>query len=170
MPFGRTTVLSHSGASPGGVAVLAVVPEYDLAFAAFGNDPRAMRSMTRFCSGSFVSTLRSRFQISCRTCTRYAISLPTWARTARINFVDLSVVDGQLEEKLAYEPLDDVQERIFTRFAGGSFPVPPRRLYPLARTSSRRSGCRCRHSTVIRANFSSHSMVSANAVRKGGFS
>jgi hypothetical protein len=82
--------------------------------------------------------------------------------------VDLSVVDGQLEEKLAYEPLDDVQERIFTRFAGGSFRVPPRRLYPLARTSSRRSGCRCRHSTVIRANFSSHSMVSANAVRTIG--
>jgi hypothetical protein len=42
VPFGATTVLSISGASPGGVAVLAVVPEYDLAFAAFGNDPRAM--------------------------------------------------------------------------------------------------------------------------------
>ena len=41
-PFGSTTVLSMSGASPGGVAVLAVVPEHDLAFAAFGNDPRAM--------------------------------------------------------------------------------------------------------------------------------
>jgi CubicO group peptidase (beta-lactamase class C family) len=42
MPFGKTTVLSFSGASPGGVAVLVVVPEYDLVFAAFGNDPRAM--------------------------------------------------------------------------------------------------------------------------------
>jgi CubicO group peptidase (beta-lactamase class C family) len=42
VPFGATTVLSMSGASPGGVAVLAVVPEHDLAFAAFGNDPRAM--------------------------------------------------------------------------------------------------------------------------------
>jgi hypothetical protein len=42
MPFGDTTVLSHSGASPGGVALLAAVPEHDLVFAAFGNDPRAM--------------------------------------------------------------------------------------------------------------------------------
>src|SRR5215470_14724177 len=41
-PFGETTVLSMSGASPGGVAVLAVVPAHDCAFAAFGNDPRAM--------------------------------------------------------------------------------------------------------------------------------
>jgi hypothetical protein len=47
--------------------------------------------------------------------------------------VDLSVVDGQLEEKLAYEPLDDVQERIFTRFAGGSFRVPPRRFVPVGK-------------------------------------
>ncbi len=42
VPFGETTVLSMSGASPGGVAILAVVPGHDLIFAAFGNDPRAM--------------------------------------------------------------------------------------------------------------------------------
>ena len=42
MPFGTTTVLCISGSSPGGVAVLAVVPEHDFVFAAFGNDPRAM--------------------------------------------------------------------------------------------------------------------------------
>jgi hypothetical protein len=42
MPFGQTTVLSHSGASPGGAALLAAVPEHDLAFAAFGNDMRVM--------------------------------------------------------------------------------------------------------------------------------
>src|SRR5262249_3971918 len=42
MPCGKTTALSLSGASPGGVAVLVVVPEHDLVFAAFGNDPRAM--------------------------------------------------------------------------------------------------------------------------------
>ena len=42
VPFGETIVLSMSGASPGGVAVLVVVPEHDLVFAAFGNDPRAM--------------------------------------------------------------------------------------------------------------------------------
>src|SRR6266705_2886935 len=42
MPCGDTTVLAHSGASAGGVSILAVVPEHDLVFAAFGNDPRAM--------------------------------------------------------------------------------------------------------------------------------
>jgi hypothetical protein len=42
MSFGATTVLSMSGASPGGVPVWAVVPDHDLAFAAFGNDPHAM--------------------------------------------------------------------------------------------------------------------------------
>jgi hypothetical protein len=45
--------------------------------------------------------------------------------------VDVSVVDGQLEETITYEPLDDVQQRIFTRFAGGSFPFPPRRFAPI---------------------------------------
>src|SRR4030095_13587583 len=42
MPFGATTVLSMSGASPGGVAALIVVPEHDFAFAAFGNAGGAM--------------------------------------------------------------------------------------------------------------------------------
>ena len=32
MPFGETTVLAHSGASAGGVSILAVVPEHDLVF------------------------------------------------------------------------------------------------------------------------------------------
>ena len=34
---------------------------------------------------------------------------------------------------MTYEPLDDVQERIFTRFAGGSFPFPSRRFAPIGR-------------------------------------
>lgn len=34
--------------------------------------------------------------------------------------VDVSVVDGQLEEKLTFEPLDDLKAQLFTRFAGGS--------------------------------------------------
>jgi hypothetical protein len=45
--------------------------------------------------------------------------------------VDVSAVDGQLEEKVTYELLDDTQERIFTRFAGGSFPALPRRFVPV---------------------------------------
>src|SRR5262249_45965760 len=45
--------------------------------------------------------------------------------------VDVSAVDGQLEEKMTYEPLDDTQERIFTGFAGGSPTAPPRRYVPI---------------------------------------
>ncbi len=32
---------------------------------------------------------------------------------------------------MTYEPLDDVQERIFTGFAGGSVAGPPRRFVPI---------------------------------------
>uniref|UniRef100_UPI003D711173 serine hydrolase domain-containing protein n=1 Tax=Nonomuraea jabiensis TaxID=882448 RepID=UPI003D711173 len=41
-PFGDTTVLAMSGASPGGVSILCVVPEHDLVFTAFGNSPGAI--------------------------------------------------------------------------------------------------------------------------------
>jgi hypothetical protein len=40
-------------------------------------------------------------------------------------------VDGQLEERVTYEPLDTAQERIWTRFAGGSFLFPSRRCAPI---------------------------------------
>jgi hypothetical protein len=45
MPFVATTVLSMSGASPPGVAVLTVVPN-DFAFVALGNDSRTPRHNT----------------------------------------------------------------------------------------------------------------------------
>jgi hypothetical protein len=59
--------------------------------------------------------------------------LVPYAGTYRSNQlrVDVSVVDGQLDEKVTYEPLDDVQERIFRGFSGGSFPVQPRRFVPI---------------------------------------
>jgi hypothetical protein len=59
--------------------------------------------------------------------------LTAYAGTYRSNQlrVDVRVVDGQLEEQVTYEPLDEVQERIFTRFSGGSFPLPPRRFAPI---------------------------------------
>ena len=34
---------------------------------------------------------------------------------------------------MTYEPLDAEQERIFTAFSGGSFPVPPRRFVPVGK-------------------------------------
>jgi CubicO group peptidase (beta-lactamase class C family) len=134
MPFGKTTVLSHSGASPGGVAVLVVVPEHDLAFAAFGNDPRAMALHDQV----LLWLLRQHLEVEVPDLvpdTAPVSDLTPYAGTYRSNQlrVDVSVVDGQLEEKVTYEPLDGVQERIFTRFSGGTFPFPPRRFVPIGK-------------------------------------
>ena len=132
VPFGKTTVLSMSGASPGGVAVLVVVPEHDLAFAAFGNDPRAMALHDQI----LLWLLRDHLNVEVPD----LVSDPTpvsdltpYAGTYRSNQlrVDVSIVDGQLEENVTYEPLDDVQQRILTGFAGGSFQFPPRRFVPI---------------------------------------
>jgi hypothetical protein len=61
------------------------------------------------------------------------IDLKPYAGTYRSNQlrVDVCVVDGQLEETVTYEPLDDMQAQIFTAFAGGSVAAPPRRLVPI---------------------------------------
>jgi CubicO group peptidase (beta-lactamase class C family) len=132
MPFGKTTVLSHSGASPGGVAVLAVVPEHDLVFAAFGNDPRAMALHDQI----LLWLLRDRLNVAVPDFvadTTPVRDLTPYAGTYRSNQlrVDVRVVDDELEETMTYEPLDDVQERIFTRMAGGFYPAPPRRFVPI---------------------------------------
>jgi len=132
VPFGKTTVLSMSGASPGGVALLAIVPEHDLAFAAFGNDPRAMALHDQV----LLWLLRHHLNVEVPD----LVSDPTpvsdltpYAGTYRSNQlrVDVTVVDGQLEEAMTYEPLDNGQERIFTRFSGGLYPFPPRRFVPI---------------------------------------
>jgi CubicO group peptidase (beta-lactamase class C family) len=132
MPFGKTTVLSISGASPGGVAVLVVVPERDLAFAAFGNDPRALMLHDQI----MLWLLGQHLHVEVPDLVQDTAPVPDltpYAGTYRSNQqrVDVSVVDGQLEEKVTYEPIDAEQERIFTGFSGGSFPFPPRRLAPI---------------------------------------
>ena len=118
-----------SGASPGGVAVLAVVPEHDFAFAAFGNDPRAMALHDQL----LLSLLGQHLDVKVpdfAADSSLVSDLTPYAGTYRSNQlrVDVRVVDGQLEESMTYEPLDEVQERIFTRFAGGLSPMPPRRF------------------------------------------
>jgi len=132
VPFGRTTALSMSGASPGGVAVLVAVPEHDLVFAAFGNDPRAMPLHDQI----LLWLLREHLGVEVPD----LLSDPTpvsdltpYAGTYRSNQlrVDVTVVDGELEERTTYEPLDDMQARIFSRFAGGTRPFPPRRFVPV---------------------------------------
>jgi CubicO group peptidase (beta-lactamase class C family) len=129
MPFGKTTVLSLSGASPGGVAVLAIVPEYDFAFAAFGNDPRAMTLHDQL----ILWLVREHLHVAVPDLIAAPTSvddLTPYTGTYRSNQmrVDVRIVDGQLEETMAYEPLDEVQERIFTHFSGATYPFPPRRF------------------------------------------
>lgn len=132
VPCGKTTVLSMSGASPGGVAVLAVVPEHDLAFAAFGNDPRAMALHDQI----LLWLLRQHLNVEVPDLvadTTPVGNLTPYAGTYRSNQlrVDVSVVDGQLEERVTYEPLDEAQRRIVEGFSGGSFSAPPRRFVPI---------------------------------------
>jgi hypothetical protein len=128
VPFGNTTVLSISGASPGGVAVLAIVPEHDLAFTAFGNAPQAMALHDQLLLWLLEHHLHVEVP-DLLTDTRPVSDLTPYAGTYRSNQlrVDVRVVDGQLEETTTYEPIDAAQERIFTGFSGGSFPFPARR-------------------------------------------
>jgi hypothetical protein len=134
VPFGQTTVLSMSGASPGGVAVLIVVPEYDFAFAAYGNDPRALALHDQLLLWLLREHLNVEVPDFIADVTPVS-DLTPYAGTYRSNQlrVDVRVVDGQLEEQVTYEPLDEVQEQIFTRFSGGSFPIPLRRFVSIGK-------------------------------------
>ncbi|MFG1659727.1 serine hydrolase domain-containing protein [Micromonospora chersina] len=132
-PFGDTTVLAMSGASPGGVAILCVVPEHDLVFTAFGNTPGAivlhdqlLQRLLRELLGIEIPALV--------TAPARDVDLTPYVGTYRSNQlrIDVSVVDGQLEERMTYEPADESQERIFTAFAGGATSAPPRRYLPVA--------------------------------------
>jgi CubicO group peptidase (beta-lactamase class C family) len=124
--LGGTTVLTMTGASPGGVAVLAVAPDLDLVFAAYGNDARALTlhdDLLDHLTGHVDATVY----------TPQEIDLTSYAGTYRSNQlrIDVRVVDGELEEQVTYEPADDSQERIFTGFVGGPFVAPPQRYVPV---------------------------------------
>lgn len=132
VPFGETTVLSLSGASPGGVAVLVIAPEYRFAFAAFGNDPRAMALHDQLLLWLLGQHLHVKIPDLVAE-TEPVSDLTPYAGTYRSNQlrVDVRIVDGQLEEQMTYEPMDAAQARIFTNFSGGTYPLPPRRFVPL---------------------------------------
>jgi len=125
IPFGDTTVLSMSGASPGGVAVLAVVPSLDLVFAAFGNAPQSLALHDEL----LLWLIREQVPVSFPRLEPIKTELRRYAGTYRSQQlrVDVRVVDGGLEEQVTYEPADASQEAIFTQFAGGSFAAPPTR-------------------------------------------
>ncbi|MEV8441671.1 serine hydrolase domain-containing protein [Actinosynnema sp. NPDC051121] len=123
--LGGTTVLTMTGASPGGVAVLAVMPEHDLVFTAYGNDARALQlhdDVLRWLAGRFG-------EVETPVYAPEAVDLRPYAGTYRSNqlHVDVRVVGDELEEQVTYEPADEAQERIFTGFVGGSFTAPPLR-------------------------------------------
>ncbi|MDX3190938.1 serine hydrolase [Streptomyces sp. MN03-5084-2B] len=131
-PFGDTTVLAMSGASPGGVSILCVVPGHDLVFAAFGNTPGAIVLQDRILQ----LLLREHLGIpvpAVLTDPAPDVDLAPYVGTYRSNQlrIDVSVVDGQLEERMTYEPADESQERIFTAFAGGATSAPPQRYVPI---------------------------------------
>lgn len=132
VPFGETTVLTMSGASPGGVAVLVVIPEHDLVFVAFGNAPQVLMLHDQI----LLWLLREHLDVAVPDLlpgTTPVRDLSRYVGTYRSNQlrVDVSAVDGELEEKMTFEPLDDSHERIFTKFSGGPLSGPPRRLVPI---------------------------------------
>jgi hypothetical protein len=129
VPFGDVTVLSMSGASPGGVAVLAVVPELDLVFAAFGNAPQALALHDEL----LLDLIRRHVKAEFPPLSPHDVDLTRFAGTYVSNQlrVEVTVVDGQLEERMTYEPDDPTQEQIFSHFAGGAFPIPPSRWVPV---------------------------------------
>jgi hypothetical protein len=133
MPFGQTTVLSHSGASPGGTALLTVVPEHGLACAVFGNDARVMPLVDQILLWLLRDYLGVEVPDLIRDTTPVS-DLAAYAGMYRSNQirVDVRVVDGQLEETMTYEPFDAEQERICAGFVGGSLSsIPPRRFVPI---------------------------------------
>ena len=127
--MGATTVLTMSGASPGGVAVLAVLPDHDLVFAAYGNDARALELHDEL----LLHLVREFGEVTTPAYAPVTAELQPFAGTYRSNQlrVDVRVVDGELEEQVTYEPADEGQERVFTGFAGGPFSAPPQRYVPV---------------------------------------
>ncbi|MEU4514249.1 serine hydrolase domain-containing protein [Nonomuraea wenchangensis] len=131
-PFGDTTVLAMSGASPGGVSILCVVPEHDLVFTAFGNTSGAMMLHDQILQW----LLREHLGVQIPpvvTEVRQDIDLTPYVGTYRSNQlrIDVTVVDGQLEERTTYEPADESQGQIFSKFAGGMTSAPPQRYVPI---------------------------------------
>ena len=68
------------------------------------------------------------------TGTAQDVDLTPYAGTYRSDQlrIDVTVVDGELEERTTYEPADAAQERVYTAFAGGATSGPPQRYVPVA--------------------------------------
>ncbi|WP_433437489.1 serine hydrolase domain-containing protein [Nonomuraea sp. CA-141351] len=131
-PFGDTTVLAMSGASPGGVSILCVVPEHDLVFTAFGNTSGAIMLQDEILQRLLSEYLGVQIPALIAE-VEQDVDLTPYVGTYRSNQlrVDVRIVEGQLEEQTTYEPADESQEQIFTAFAGGMISAPPQRYVPI---------------------------------------
>ncbi|MEU1387895.1 MULTISPECIES: serine hydrolase domain-containing protein [unclassified Nonomuraea] len=131
-PFGDTTVLAMSGASPGGVSILCVVPDHDLIFTAFGNSPGAIMVQDRLLQWLLREHLGVRIP-ALITEKEQDVDLTPYVGTYRSDQlrIDVSIVEGQLEERVTYEPADAAQERVFSGFTGGATSGPPQRYVPV---------------------------------------
>ncbi|MDX3103352.1 serine hydrolase domain-containing protein [Nonomuraea angiospora] len=131
-PFGDTTVLAMSGASPGGVSILCVVPEHDLVFTAFGNASGAIMLQDQILQQLLSEHLGVPIP-ALVTEAEQDVDLTPYVGTYRSDQlrIDVSIVEGQLEERATYEPADESQKRIFTEFAGGMTSAPPQRYVPI---------------------------------------
>lgn len=131
-PFGDATVLAMSGASPGGVSILCVVPEHDLVFTAYGNTSGAIMLHDQILQRLLVERLGVQIP-TLITESEPDVDLTPYVGTYRSNQlrIDVSIVDGQLEERTTYEPADESQRQIFTAFAGGATFAPPQRYVPI---------------------------------------
>ncbi|MFF4414429.1 serine hydrolase domain-containing protein [Streptosporangium sp. NPDC001559] len=131
-PFGDTTVLAMSGASPGGVSLLCILPEHDLVFAAFGNTPGAVMLQDQILQWLLSEHLGVQIP-ALITELEQDVDLTPYVGTYRSNQlrIEVSIVDGQLEERTTYEPADESQKQIFTEFTGGMISAPPQRYVPI---------------------------------------
>ena len=131
-PFGETTALWHGGGSPGGTATLLLVPEHDLAFAAFGNAAGAAAVHGRLTMWLLRDYLGLDFP-ELVTETVEASDLTPYEGSYHSHQLrwDVKAVDGGLEQAATFEPVDADQTRILGAFAGGQFPPPPMRLVPV---------------------------------------
>jgi hypothetical protein len=111
---------------------LIVVPKHGFAFAAFGNCGAAGLLYDRSCLWMLREYLGLHSQDVVTTATRPTADLGGYAGTYRSNQfrVDVKPVDGQLEETMTFEPVDEAHARILERF-GGMSSAPPRRLVPM---------------------------------------
>ncbi|SDJ38440.1 serine hydrolase domain-containing protein [Nonomuraea jiangxiensis] len=131
-PFGDTTVLAMSGASPGGVSILCVLPEHDLVFTAFGNESGAIMLQDQILQWLLSEHLGVQVP-PVVTEVQQDVDLTPYVGTYRSDQlrIDVSIVDGQLEERATYELADESQERIFSEFVGGMTSAPPQRYVPI---------------------------------------